>query len=59
MSSRVCLMVRGDAAHEGWQLKMPAVAAACDEIYDDLWQIIGQGEGVAHAWARMNMLKIE
>ena len=48
-------MVRGDAAHEGWQLKMPAVAAA----YGDLWQLIGQGEGVAHAWARMNMLKIE
>ena len=48
-------MVRCDAAHEGWQLKMPAVAAA----YDDLWQLIGQGEGVAHAWARMNMLEIE
>ena len=55
MSSRVYLMVRGDAAHEGWQLKMPAVAATCD----DLLQLIGQGEGAAHAWARMNMLKIE
>ena len=42
MTSRAYLMVRGGAAHEGWQLKMPAVAAA----YDDLWQLIGQGEGV-------------
>ena len=41
MSSRVCLMVRGDAAHEGWQLKMPAVAAT----YGDLLALIGEGEG--------------
>ena len=34
-------MVGGGAAHEGWQLKMPAVAAT----YGDLLSLIGEGEG--------------
>ena len=41
MTSRAYLMVRGGAAHKGWQLKIPAVAAT----YGDLLALIGEGEG--------------
>ena len=59
MSSRVYLMVRGGAAHEGWQLKMPAVAAT----YDGLLPLVGEGEGMAndlefHAYKEDNFKKL-